>query len=117
MQKTFLMFLILIFADAYSQKKTLQTKFTNNKIIIDGKFDEVDWQTAPIAKDFLELSPKNGGPIPENKKTEVRVLYNNDAIYIAAVMNDENSSKILRELGKRDEIGTSDFFYSFYKWQ
>ena len=113
MQKTFLMFLILIFADAYSQKKTLLTKFTSNKIIIDGKFDEVDWQTAPIAKDFLELSPKNGGQIPENKKTEVRVLYNNDAIYIAAVLHDENPSKILRELGKRDEIGTSDFFTVF----
>ena len=113
MKKIFLVFLILVLSNVFAQKKTLQTKFTSNKISIDGKLDEEDWQTAPIAKDFVAFSPINGDAIPENKKTEVKVLYNNDAIYVAALMHDDEPSKILRELAKRDDIGTSDFFGVF----
>ncbi|UQD55084.1 DUF5916 domain-containing protein [Flavobacterium sp. K5-23] len=97
----------------YSQKKTLPTKFISDNINIDGKLDEEIWKTAPIATDFIMFQPDNGKPIPENKRTEVRVLYDNDAIYIAALMYDNEPSKILKEITKRDDFGTSDFFGVF----
>ena len=113
MNRIFLLLSLFSFFTVFSQKKILQTTFTTEKISIDGKLDESDWQNAAVATNFIAFSPKNGIPIPENKKTEVRVLYNNDAIYIGAVMHDEEPTKILRELAKRDEIGTSDFFSVF----
>lgn len=97
----------------FGQRKKLTTKFISDKIEIDGKINETVWQNAAIAGDFITFEPDNGKPIPENKKTEVRVLYDNDAIYIAAVMNDENPEKILREITQRDDFGTSDVFGVF----
>ncbi len=113
MKKVSLIILIVFYISSVAQRKTLQTKFTDDKISIDGKFDEKAWQNATVASDFISLSPDNGNPIPESKKTEVRVLYDNVAIYVAAVMYDEEPQKILRELAKRDNIGTSDFFSVF----
>ena len=98
----------------YSQKKVLQTKFiTEGNIIIDGKIDEKIWETVPEATNFIMFDPDNGKPIPEEKKTDVKVLYDNDAIYIAAFLYDNEPNKILKEITKRDEFGTSDIFGVF----
>ena len=104
---------LLLSVFGYSQKKNLQTKFTSEKIEVDGKLDEAIWQSVPIATDFIMFDPDNGKKIPENKKTEIRVLYDNDAIYIGAVMYDENPEKILKEITQRDSFGTSDLFGVF----
>ncbi|CAM3890378.1 DUF5916 domain-containing protein [Flavobacterium sinopsychrotolerans] len=112
--KNYLLFcFLLLSAFGYSQKKVLQTKFISEKIEIDGKLDENTWQTASIANDFIMFDPDNGKAIPENKRTEVKVLYDNDAVYIGAIMFDENPEKILREITQRDNFGTSDLFGVF----
>ncbi|MFV8354803.1 DUF5916 domain-containing protein [Flavobacterium sp. XS1P32] len=98
---------------SYSQKKTLQTKFITDNIEIDGKLDESIWKSAAIASDFITFEPDNGKPIPENRKTEIKVLYDNDAIYIGALLRDENPEKILKEITQRDNFGTSDVFGVF----
>ncbi|MDI6031991.1 DUF5916 domain-containing protein [Flavobacterium sp. LB2P84] len=113
MKNYLLLCFLLLYAFGYSQKKVLQTKFISEKIEIDGKLDENTWQTASIASDFIMFDPDNGKAIPENKKTEVKVLYDNDAIYIGAIMYDENPGKILREITQRDNFGTSDLFGVF----
>lgn len=113
MKNHLLLCFLLLYAFGYSQKKVLQTKFISAKIEIDGKLDENTWQTASIANDFIMFDPDNGKTIPENKKTEVKVLYDNDAIYIGAIMYDENPDKILREITQRDNFGTSDLFGVF----
>lgn len=113
MKNQLLFCFLLLSAFGYSQKKVLQTKFISEKIEIDGKLDENTWQTAAIANDFIMFDPDNGKAIPENKRTEVKVLYDNDAIYIGAIMYDENPGKILREITQRDNFGTSDLFGVF----
>ena len=112
--KNYLLFCFLLLSFfGYSQKKVLQTKFISEKVEIDGKLNEDIWQSASIASDFITFEPDNGKPIPENKKTEVKVLYDNDAIYIGAMMYDDNPDKILREITQRDDFGTSDIFGVF----
>jgi hypothetical protein len=103
---------LFLFQFGFSQapKKKLQTKFCNEKIIIDGKFDEEIWKTAEIATDFIMYSPDNGKPQSKEKRTEVKVVYDNEAVYIAATMYDPEPAKILRELTQRDDIGTADLF-------
>ncbi|MFV8365084.1 DUF5916 domain-containing protein [Flavobacterium sp. XS1P27] len=113
MKNQLLLCFLFLSAFGYSQKKVLQTKFISEKIEIDGKLDENTWQTASIANDFIMFDPDNGKAIPENKRTEVKVLYDNDAIYIGAIMYDDTPEKILREITQRDNFGTSDLFGVF----
>ena len=99
---------------SFSQtKKSVSTKKTTENISIDAELNEASWKDAEIATDFVSLEPKNGTPIPEEFKTEVKILYSNDAIYIGAKLYDPNPEKILKELVERDEIGTSDYFGIF----
>ena len=109
-----LLFCIVGFLFTFSQtKKSVSTKKTTENISIDAELNEASWKDAEIATDFVSLEPKNGTPIPEEFKTEVKILYSNDAIYIGAKLYDPNPEKILKELVERDEIGTSDFFGIF----
>ncbi len=113
MKKILILIIILSSTVGFCQKKTLKTKFTSEKIAIDGKLIEASWTAAEIAKDFIMFNPDNGKPIPENKRTEVKVVYDNDALYIGAILYDDEPSKILKEFAKRDEPGTADFFGVF----
>ena len=75
MKYFFLTFFVLVITFGYSQKKVLQTKFTSDNITIDGKLDENVWQSTPEATDFIMSQPDNGEPIPDSKKTIVKVIY------------------------------------------
>ena len=99
---------------SFSQtKKSVSTKKTTENISIDAELNEASWKDAEIATDFVSLEPKNGTPIPEEFKTEVKILYSDNAIYVGAKLFDPNPEKILKELVERDELGTSDFFGIF----
>lgn len=105
-----LTFCLLISCFTYGKKKTLQAKSINDKITIDGKLDEEIWKTAEVASDFVMFEPDNGKPISYDKRTEVKVLYDNTSLYISAVMYDNDPNKILKEITKRDVFGVSDNF-------
>ncbi len=111
--KFFLLLFLLAGLISSAQKKVLVAKTTPEKIIIDGKFTEAVWKTAPIAGDFVMFQPDNGKPIDSTKNTEVRILYDNDAVYIAATMHDEDPQKIRKEITQRDNVGTADIFGVF----
>lgn len=107
------LFLYITCATGYSQKKTLQTQQINSQITIDGNLEESHWQTAPVAKDFFMFAPDNGKEVEKGKETEVKILYDNEAIYIGATLYDNEPNKILKELTQRDDQGTSDNFGVF----
>lgn len=113
MRKLFFLSLLFLSITSYSQKKVLQAQLTKESISIDGKLDEPAWKSAASASDFVMYQPDNGKPIPDNQKTDVRVLYNNDAIYIGAVLYDSEPNKILKEISQRDNFGTADLFGVF----
>jgi hypothetical protein len=76
---------------------------------IDGILDDAAWQNVPIAGDFVELQPNAGThELPANR-TEVKFIYDNNAIYIAARMYESDPAKIAREFATRDNVGTADF--------
>ncbi|NUY81688.1 carbohydrate binding family 9 domain-containing protein [Flavobacterium sp. MAH-1] len=107
-------FLLLLFCQfAAGQKKTLQAVSVTENITINGKLDEAAWEAAPIATDFIMFEPDNGKPIDPSKKTDVKVLYDNQAIYIGAVMYDDEPHKMLKEITERDDFGTSEHFGIF----
>ncbi|MBS7233154.1 carbohydrate binding family 9 domain-containing protein [Flavobacterium psychroterrae] len=104
---------LLITIWSYGQKKVLHSQFFTDNISIDGKLDEPVWNNAAIATNFVMYQPDNGKPIPENQKTEIKVLYNNDEIYIGALLYDNDPNKILKEISQRDNFGTADLFGVF----
>lgn len=106
-------FFIILSYSGYSQKKTLQTNSINEKISIDGKLDESAWQTVSAATSFVMFEPDNGIAISAEKESTVRVLYDNEAIYISAVLKDNQPDKILKEITQRDNFGTADHFGVF----
>ena len=116
MKKKFVFSVVLLLNICLSvsqTKKSLSALKTSEKISIDADLNEISWDNADIATDFVSLEPKNGTPIPSAFKTEVKILYSNDAIYLGAKLYDPNPEKILKELVERDELGTSDFFGVF----
>lgn len=68
---------------------------------IDGDFNDLAWQYANVVNDFTQQSPNPGQP--SRQQTGVKILYTNDAIYIAASMFDSSPDSILHQLGPRDE--------------
>ncbi len=113
MKKTLQLLLLITCALSYSQKKTLKAVLINGGITIDGNLGESQWQSAPVAKDFFMFAPDNGKEVDKSKDTEVKILYDNEAIYIGAILYDAEPSKILKELTQRDDQGTSDNFGVF----
>ncbi|HLF52145.1 DUF5916 domain-containing protein [Flavobacterium sp.] len=113
MKKILMLSFILFCSISYGQKKILKTMSTPGDITIDGNLDEEIWKTVPIATDFVMFEPDNGKPIAENKKTEVKVVYDNDAIYVGALLYDDEPEKILKEIVQRDNFGACDFFGIF----
>ena len=49
---------------------------------IDGILDEDEWAGAPLATDFIQGNPNEG--MPATFVTEVRVLYDDDFLYVGA---------------------------------
>ena len=107
---TILFFLITNSCFSQTIKKTLQTQFSNEKIVVDGKFDENIWKSAQIATGFVMEEPDNGKQEPDERKSEVKVVYDNEAIYVAAILYDNNPQSIKRELTSRDEFAIADHF-------
>lgn len=93
------------------EKRTAEAVRTAEKIIIDGLLEESSWKDASPATDFIIYNPQNGAP--SAYRTEVMVLYDDDALYIGAVMYDDHPDSIFAELGQRDERDiNADHFYT-----
>lgn len=70
---------------------------------IDGVLDDAAWENATIADDWSQFEPYNGKA--PSYPSEVRVVYDDDAIYFAAKMYDPHPDSIYTTLGKRDVGG------------
>ena len=75
---------------------------------LDGVLDEDVWLKADIATNFVSFSPNPG--VPCSQKTEVRILYDDEALYVGAYMFDTAPDSILKQLTVRDGFGNSDYF-------
>ncbi|NLP56996.1 DUF5916 domain-containing protein [Lutibacter sp. B1] len=97
-------------SNAQETKKTVLTKRTTTPPKINGKLDDIAWKDADIAKDFVQFRPENGTKEPETHKTEVKIVYDDEAIYFGAYLYDNNPSGIPVEFTTRDNVGQNDFF-------
>ncbi|MSO19568.1 MAG: hypothetical protein EXQ56_03765 [Acidobacteria bacterium] len=95
--------------DATKSRRVSNAIFTDSIITIDGQLDEPAWQTAEVNADFLQQDPREGEPASE--KTEVRVLFNHDFLYVSAICHDRTPSKIVNNDIRRDfDTLNQDYF-------
>lgn len=94
-----------------TNKKILNTTKANEPIKIDGVLDEPIWSTLESATDFTMFEPGSGKPAPNSKKTEVKITYTEEAIYIGAYLYDDDVSSIPMEVNGRDNFGQADYFF------
>ena len=75
---------------------------------IDGSLDDACWQNVPIATNFIQNFPDYGKS--SSVKTDVKIVYDNNAMYIGAYLYD-NPSLIRKQLTARDEELKKDVDY------
>ena len=104
-KQLFTIILLASYVSVFSQtnKKAISAIRVDVPPSIDGKLDESVWDQVTPATSFVMLNPGDGTPEPKNQKTLVYVLYDDAAMYVGARMFDNESSKILKELGERDD--------------
>ncbi|MDO1500690.1 DUF5916 domain-containing protein [Winogradskyella maritima] len=90
-------------------KKQLKIERTEEAPKIDGNINETVWNDAEIATDFIQFRPEIGIQDPYETRTEVKVTYDDKAIYVAAYIYDD-PALIMRQFTARDDFGQSDFF-------
>jgi len=73
---------------------------------IDGQLDEEVWSQAQVMSDFTQIDPDEGQPATE--RTEVRVLYDDRALYVGVRLFDRDTAHIGRRLATRDGDGDAD---------
>ena len=71
---------------------------TTQSIRVDGSLDDAAWAAATPITEFRQLDPQEGQPATE--RTEVRVLYDDQALYIGARLHDRQG--VRSRLGRRD---------------
>ncbi len=107
------LFTSLSFGQQTHEKKKLPAKRTATSPKIDGLLDDPEWKDAPIATDFIENNPNPGKVESHDRRTEVKLLYDDNAIYVACRMY-ANPDSIAHEMVTRDQIGNADFFGIFF---
>ena len=79
--------------------------------IIDGFLEDAVWLNIPIVSDFIQDEPHNMA-IP-TEKTEVKIAYDDESIYIAARLFDVFPDEITKHMARRDgwrKVMMSDWF-------
>ena len=76
-------------------------------IRIDGELTEDIWAKVPVVNGFVQRDPKEGAPATFD--TEVRVAFDETALYIAVNAIDPDPSKVVGILTRRDESSPSDW--------
>lgn len=100
--------LSLCLAQTAPVKKTLAAVRTTQAPKIDGILTDEVWEAATVATDFIQNRPFPGKHESPGKRTEVKILYDDNAVYVAARMYD-NPDSVAHELVSRDDIGNADY--------
>lgn len=93
-------------AEGPGKTQTIRAKRTSRPPSIDGKLSEPEWLAAPVFDQFVQSFPDEGERPSE--PTELRVLYDDDNLYVGIICFDSQPEKISRLLGRRDRMPASD---------
>ncbi len=85
------------------QTRVARAVRVSSTVKIDGKLDEAGWGSAPASGDFTQSWPKPGET--PSQKSEVRVMFDDAALYVGVRMFDSRPDSIAAQLARRDASG------------
>lgn len=91
--------------------KIISAKRNSHSIKIDGILSEEGWKNIGKTSEFIQFEPIAGKPA--TFQNDIHVLYDDNAIYIGAILYDAEPDKILKELSIRDQLANADNFSVF----
>jgi hypothetical protein len=96
-------------AEAQGDPRKLDAIRLAGEVTLDGALDEPSWSQAPMANNFVQNDPREG--MPATFDTEVRVLYDDDALYFGVFAQDDQPSRLtVNDLKKDFNTDQSDGF-------
>jgi len=87
---------------------TVQVVRAISPVVVDGQLDDEVWTRAPAATAFIQRDPDEGQPASE--LTELRLAYDEAAVYAGVRLHDREPSRISRQLSRRDDDAEADWF-------
>ncbi|MEI6184781.1 MAG: DUF5916 domain-containing protein, partial [Bacteroidota bacterium] len=112
MRKLLLIFCTLLSfivnAQTDSLHKQINASRKTGNIKIDGDISDKEWLNATRIDHFIEWRPSFGAVELDKNRTEISILYDDQAIYVAGYCHEEKDS-ISKELVGRDVVGVNDF--------
>lgn len=90
----------------------MQAVRATGTLSVDGVLDEPEWQGAPTATRFVQSDQHEGDLATE--RTEVRVLYDDDALYVGARLWDSHADSIVARLCRRDDTSVPCDRFTLY---
>lgn len=105
-----LFFVFSLCLTSYAQeKKVYHITRAETSPTIDGTLDETVWQEAQVASNFIQFKPEIGNTPAKDKRSVVKMSYDDNAIYIAAHLYDTKED-IMKQFTQRDNFGQADYF-------
>ena len=92
-------------------RPVLRALRTTATIRIDGVVDEAAWADAEVATGFIQSRPDTGEPVSE--RTEVRFLYDDEKLYIGAVMYDRHPELLIAQRMEQDFLSPDEDVFGF----
>jgi hypothetical protein len=86
--------------------RTAEVTGTGDEIIVDGALDEAAWRQAPTIGNLVQRIP-NAGAEP-TERTEVKLLHDQDNLYVGVMCYDSEPNRILASQMARDASLNSD---------
>lgn len=99
---------LLICGPVFSQVRSIEAVKTIQAPKIDGHLDDPVWNTVSPVSGFVQNFPTYG--IPASQNSEVKIVYDNSAIYIGAMLFDD-PALIRKQITARDGEQQSDVDY------
>ena len=91
-------------------QKTVRVVRTATPPVIDGDLSDAVWAAAAVVDDLHQVTPVEYAEPDE--RTEVLILYDDDALYVAARLYDNEPEQITaRNMRQNDNVGQDDRFY------
>ncbi|MGD2166927.1 MAG: sugar-binding protein, partial [Gammaproteobacteria bacterium] len=91
-------------------QKEVRVVRTATPPVIDGNLDDAVWANAAVVDDLHQVVPfEYAEPF---ERTEIRILYDDDALYVAARLYDPEPDQITAQnMRQNDSVGQDDSFY------
>lgn len=104
MKKLFsiLFLFFIIFISLQGQNKTYTaSRWSGDKISVDGEIIENQWNEAEWGDGFIQLTPYENRP--PSQPTKFKILYDNNFVYVAIRAFDSSPDSIVRRMSRRDD--------------